>query len=173
MIFLVVVLGLFLIGSVSNSFDQQLFSALTLISTALLFTVVYDFLPEAAGYIRAFFLPAILLLIFIMGIGSNTVCPDQGSACYAPFMNNLGNLLLGRVIFYVSVPLFIGLYIEIVENKIPREEILASAGRVRALIALVLSILLPVLYNSLGDQKVITTFADLVQQLLIFNGGGD
>src|SRR5690349_10878759 len=73
-------------------------------SIALLFILVYSFLPTQLGYFKAILFAAFLFLVFLFGIGTD----DR-------LIASLPNILIGRVIYYLSVPLFIGLYLDIHE----------------------------------------------------------
>src|SRR5262249_26205579 len=83
--------------------------ALTLTSIALLFILVYDYIPCKAGYVRAVVFASFLFLIFLFGPGTD----DR-------LIASLPTILVGRVIYYLSVPLLLGIYFDI--NRSMQEE---------------------------------------------------
>ena len=149
---------------------------LTFTSIALLFILVYPILPFNAGYAKAIVFALFLFLVFLFGIGTD----DRLIAA-------LPAILVGRVIYYFSVPMLIGIYFDIQElmrkeNK--RRSTLGkgekgisfqSAGsmyfkKLQGLIgtlAGILSLVAPSIYAFLSSQSVIVTYFSLLEKLVL------
>ena len=145
-------------------------------SIALLFVLVYPFLPSASGYIKATIFAVFLFLVFLFGIGTD----DR-------LIASLPNILVGRVIYYVSVPLLIGLYIDIHEFMRNENNRLASEGKEKEPISFraasstylknlqslfgtlagILSFVLPSIYAFSASQPVLITYFDLLEKLVL------
>ncbi|MGH2371828.1 MAG: hypothetical protein ACRDI2_26955, partial [Chloroflexota bacterium] len=72
------------------------------LSIGLLFVVVYPLLPFKIGYLKAVTLALFLLLGFVAGIGTDE-----------RLITSLDGLLVGRLVYYLGVPLLIGLYFDV------------------------------------------------------------
>jgi hypothetical protein len=83
--------------------------AQSLIAIGLLFIVVYPILPFKAGYLRAVTFGGFLMLIFVVGTASD----DR-------LVTVLNTLIAGRLVYYLSVPLLIGVYFDF--DRFNREE---------------------------------------------------
>jgi hypothetical protein len=148
-------------------------------SIALLFVLVYPFLPTPSGYLKATFFAVFLFLVFLFGIGTD----DR-------LMASLPNILVGRVLYYFSVPLLIGLYIDIHEFMQNENKRLTSEGKEKEPISFraassmylknlqslfgtlagILSLVLPSLYAFSASQPVLVTYFDLLEKLVLLPG---
>ena len=72
------------------------------LAIAALYLFLYPALPFQTGYLKAASLAAYLLVIFTLGLGAD----DR-------LLSTLPALLVGRAIYYLGVPLLIGLYFDI------------------------------------------------------------
>jgi hypothetical protein len=144
-----------------------------------LFVLVYPFLPTPSGYIKATFFAVFLFLVFLFGIGTD----DR-------LMASLSNILVGRVLYYFSVPLLIGLYIDIHEFMQKENKRLTSEGKEKEPISFraassmylknlqslfgtlagILSLVLPSLYAFSASQPVLVTYFDLLEKLVLLPG---
>jgi hypothetical protein len=144
-------------------------------SIALLFVLVYPFLPSKTGYVKATIFALLLFLVFLFGTGT-----DHRLIAALP------SILVGRVIYYVSVPMLIGVYFDInnfmqKENKRLRSEgsdkkslTFQTASRmylknIQGLIctfAGILSLVAPTVYAFLSSEPVMITYFDLLVLLL-------
>jgi len=148
-------------------------------SIALLFVLVYPFLPSKSGYIKATLFAVFLFLVFLFGIGTD----DR-------LIASLPNILVGRVIYYFSVPLLIGIYIDInefmqkenkrlsTEDKEDKEKkgisFQAASGMyfknlqsIFGTLAGILSLVLPSIYAFSASQPVLVTYFDLLEKLVL------
>jgi hypothetical protein len=180
----IITVALIALSSISNSRNGLAFTLLTLIAIMLLFTILYDVIPAKAGYLKAFIFVLPLLLIFLLGIGTTNVFLPGNPTNFGTspalniilFLNQLEELLIGRTIFYLSIPLFIGLYLEFQQQKKQRGEqnirqFLNSTKSLIPLISAILSTLAPSLFELITEQEVIATFADIMEQFLIISSG--
>lgn len=154
---------------------------LALSAIALLFILLYPVLPFGPGYLKAALFGAYLLALFVLGVGSD----DR-------LITSLDSLLIGRLVYYLSVPMLIGLYFEI--NQFMREEnarrqaskepaekltIEKATGlylkRVQGLagtLSGVLSLVAPPIYALLFNQPLVTTYFDLLEKLINLSVAG-
>jgi hypothetical protein len=72
------------------------------LATGLLFIILYPILPFHIGYLKAAAFGLFLLLIFFVGIGA-----DENLA------STWQTLIIGRFVYYLGVPLLIGLFFDI------------------------------------------------------------
>jgi hypothetical protein len=182
-------LALLALGFASSSLAGLAFTLLTLLSITLLFTILYETIPGRVGYVKAFLFTLPLLLIFFLGIGTLDVSlPLPNSpfvnidlartpSRYTLFLNDMEELLVSRLIFYLSVPLFISLYLEFQhlkqQGKVQDVRQFLNSVRSRVLLVTgILSALAPSLLSLLKEQPVIATFANLMEQFLIVTTGG-
>jgi hypothetical protein len=145
-------------------------------SIALLFVLIYPFLPSTSGYIKAVLFAVFLFLVFLFGIGTD----DR-------LIASLPNLLVGRVIYYFSVPLLIGIYFDINEFMRDENQRLTREGKkeekvnfqtagglylkhlqgwLGTLVA-IFSLLAPSIYAFASSQPVITTYFSLLEKLVL------
>jgi hypothetical protein len=149
--------------------------SLTFSSIAILFVLVYPFLPSRAGYVKAIILSLFLFLVFLFGIGTD----DR-------LIGVLPSILVGRVIYYLSVPMLIGLYFDIHEVVQKENKRLASAGGEKKRVTLqsasslyfknlqgiagtlagIFSIVAPTVYAFIFSEPVFVTYFDLIRLLL-------
>jgi hypothetical protein len=150
---------------------------LTFTSVALLFVLLFPYLPFTPGYAKAGAFAIFLFLIFLFGIGT-----DQRLIVPLP------GILVGRVIYYLSVPLLIGMYLDINEymekenkrrsaegkNEKPisfqdawRQYFGNLSGSMGALTT-ILSLGAPAVYGFLSGQPVIGTYFGLLENLAVF-----
>jgi hypothetical protein len=150
--------------------------SLAFTSIALLFVLVYPFLPSRSGYIKATLFAVFLFLVFLFGIGTD----DR-------LIASLPNILLGRVLYYFSVPLLIGLYFDIHEFMQNENKRLAGEGKEQEHISFraasgmylknlqtlfgtltgILSLVLPSIYAFSASQPVLITYFDLLEKLVL------
>jgi hypothetical protein len=149
---------------------------LTFASIALLFVLVYPYLPFKMGYLKAAVFALFLFAVFLFGIGTD----DR-------LIASLPNILLGRVIYYLSMPMLIGVYLDIQafmqkENKRRSAEDeekktidfqTASSlyfkniqGIVSTLLG-ILSLVAPTAYAFLSSQPVFVTYFNLLERLIL------
>ena len=149
---------------------------LTFAGIALLFILVYPYLPWKQGYLKAAVFALILFLIFLFGIGTD----DR-------LIEFLPNLLIGRVIFYLSIPLLIGMTSDIYEFMARENKRLAAQGGQKGKITFqeaavqylrhlqgvfgtlagIASLAAPVVYGYFSNQPVIVTYFSLLQKLML------
>jgi hypothetical protein len=149
---------------------------LTFTSIALLFVLVYPFLPWKNGYLKAALFSLGLFLVFLFGIGTD----DR-------LIASLPNILVGRVIYYVSVPLLIGVYLDIHEFMQKENKKRTGEGEeaktldfqtassmyfknlrgILGTLASIVSLVAPTVYAFLSSQPVIVTYFDLLEKLVL------
>jgi hypothetical protein len=149
---------------------------LTLSSIALFFLLVYPFLPMKTGYLKAAVFSLSLFLVFLFGIGTD----DR-------LMASLPNVLVGRVIYYVSVPMLIGVYLDIYDFMKKENKRLSSENAeekaidfqtasnlyfknlrgILGAVAGVVSLVAPTVYAFLASQPVIVTYFSLLEKLVL------
>lgn len=175
----IIILALVALSPVTNTLDNVIFSLVTLLATINLFVILYELIPSSVGYYKAVLFIIPLLTIFLLGIGTASTTltgPTQGiTGHYILFLNQLDELLLGRIIYYLTVPLFIGLYLEFNHQRQQGKvkdvlQFLSSARSLMPLATAVLSALTPSLFQLITQQPVIATFADLIEQFLVISG---
>lgn len=145
-------------------------------SVAGLFVLIYPFLPFQAGYARAICLASFLFLVFLFGIGTDS-----------RLILSLPTILVGRVVYYCSVPLLIGLYFDIhafmqKENKRRTKETgekkkvtfqaagamyLKNLQGVVGTVTGILSLVAPSAYAYIFSQPVISTYFSLLEKLVV------
>jgi len=146
---------------------------------ALLFILLYPLLPFKAGSLKAIGLGLFLLAVFVLGVGSD----DR-------LMVTLNSLLAGRLVYYLSIPLLVGLYFDI--DQFRRDEAEQQNGDAEeatetlsfekaaqlylkqlkgftGTAGSILSLVAPSLYAYLFDQPIVTTYFDLLEQLISFS----
>jgi hypothetical protein len=149
---------------------------ITLVSLAVLFVLVYPFLPFQTGYMKAVLFAAFLFFLFLFGVGTSD-----------GLMLSLPNILLGRLVYYLSVPMLIGVYFDINDlmetENVRRATVEKEAkplgfreagnmlfnnlqGWVGTLVG-ILSVLAPSLYALVSNQTPITSYFSLLQQLVL------
>jgi hypothetical protein len=149
---------------------------LAFVSIALLFVLLYPFLPSDAGYIKAAIFALYLFLVFLFGIGTD----DR-------LIASLPNILVGRVIYYLSVPMLIGVYFDItafMQKEIQRQANESGErkdinfqtastmylgnlqGKVGTLVG-ILSLVAPSVYAFLSNQPVLVTYFSLLEKLVL------
>ena len=145
-------------------------------SVAGLFVLIYPFLPFQAGYARAICLALFLFVVFLFGIGTDS-----------RLLLSLPTILVGRVVYYCSVPLLIGLYFDIhafmqKENKRRTKEAgekkkvtfqaaglmyLKNLQGVVGTVTGILSLVAPSAYAYIFSQPVISTYFSLLEKLVV------
>jgi hypothetical protein len=161
--------------------DLPLLPALLLVSIVqgyvgigALFLFLYPIVPFKAGYLKAITISTFLMLVFILGVGSDS-----------QLVESLDDLIVGRFIYYAGIPLLIGLHFDIVhfmrserarqkaEGKKPEPltfraaapkffgQLKISIGTVGSVAALVV----PGLYARAMDDPLVTTYFDLLERL--------
>jgi hypothetical protein len=150
---------------------------LVLVSVGVLFIVLYPLLPSHIGYVRAAWLALFLLVLFAFGIGGD-----------ARLVASLEELLFGRLVLYLGVPLIIGMYFDLVQTaQAPRSRDggLAEGGAgpnpalgetwktyVRDLrgqigtVGALASVLAPGVYSFVTGSPLLATQFDLIDRLL-------
>jgi len=145
-------------------------------SIALLFVLIYPYLPTQTGYLKASLFAIFLFLVFLFGIGTD----DR-------LIASLPSILMGRVIYYFSVPMLIGISFDIndymarenerlaQENKENESISFTAAGRLyfknlQGLVGTltgILSLVAPSLYAYLASQPVFVTYFSLLEKLVL------
>ena len=148
---------------------------ITFSSIAWLFILIFPFLPFRTGYLKAAVFSLFLFLVFLFGIGANTRLIDS-----------LSNLLIGRFIYYVSVPMLIGIYLDIHEFMQQENERLSPEGEgnkrltlreassqyfknlqgIMSTLAGIASLVAPTIYTFLSGQPAMITYFDLLEKLV-------
>jgi hypothetical protein len=148
---------------------------LTFAGIALLFILVYPYLPFRQGYLKAAVFALVLFLVFLFGVGTD----DR-------LIEFLPNLLIGRVIYYLSMTLLIGITLDIYEFMERENKQLAAQGSKKqkmrfqeaagqylkkfqgavGTLAVIASLALPTVYSYFSNQPVIITYFGLLQKLI-------
>ena len=149
---------------------------LIITAIALLFACLYDWFKigdwEPPVYIKAGIFMLLLLVIFFAGIGSHQVkLTGNSNISFALFLGKQAELLIGRVIFYLGVPLLIGVFIEYkkVKHTDPDLNIIKYVGNYRPIISIVgaiLSILAPGFLKLISQQEALITLGQIFDQIL-------
>ena len=149
---------------------------LTFSSIALLFILVYPYLPFERGYQKALVFALVLFLVFLFGIGTD----DR-------LIEFLPNLLIGRLIYYLSMPMLLGITFDIYEfMERENKQLSAQAGKkqevtfraaaglylknfqgVFGTLAGIVSLVAPAVYGFFSSQPVIVTYFGLLQKLML------
>jgi hypothetical protein len=149
---------------------------LTFTGIASLFVLVYPYIPSRVGYLKATFFALFLFLIFLFGIATD----DRLIAA-------LPTMLVGRILYYFSVPLLIGVYFDIDEYMQKENKRRAKAGTdterisfqtasslylrnlqgVTSTLAGIISLVVPSLYAFLSSQPVLGTYFNLLEKLIL------
>lgn len=175
----IIILALVALSPVTNPLNAIIFNLVTLLAISILFIILYQFLPTSVGYYKAILFIIPFIFIFLLGIGAASIpltSPTNSTTShFVLFLNQLGALILGRLIYYLTVPLFIGLYLEYTQQRQRGQvenlrQFLVSAKSLIPLITAVLSALAPSLFQLFTQQPIIATFADLIEQFLIISG---
>ncbi len=139
-----------------------------------LFIMVYPVLPFKAGYLKALTLALFLLALFIFGTGAD----DR-------LVSTFESLIVGRLVYYISVPLLIGLYFDIVQFMRVEQAKLDAEGksgtpltieqaapmyfkRVQGLIGTIgalASLVAPGAYAVFAGTPLVTTYFDILGKL--------
>src|SRR5262249_4984780 len=77
------------------------------VAQAALFLVLYGVLPSRIGYIKALTFGAYLCAMFLIGVGA-----DQRLIVTLP------QLVIGRAVYYLSVPVLIGIYLDLRQHPL-------------------------------------------------------
>ena len=181
----IILIALIAISPGMTSLGGIVYTLTTFIGSALLFASLYDFLP-GQGLVKALVYSIPLWLIFVFGIGTsdrglnllNDPSIDSIAMRYALYFQQFPALLVGRVVFYLTVPLLVALFIEFKERQKlqpPGEQgftFRSSLSDFQSKLTLgsaVLSALVPSLYTLATQQPAITTLVDVLGKLT--NGG--
>jgi hypothetical protein len=144
---------------------------MTFLALGALFLVVYPLLPSRIGYIKALAFGAYFLVLFLVGIGADE-----------RLIVTLPQLTIGRAIYYLAVPVLIGVYLDLTYRPTaatsgkpaqpalttPSSTADAYLDRLRSRIGAVgaiVSILAPSLYASVAKSPVVASYLDLLNQL--------
>jgi hypothetical protein len=145
-------------------------------SIAGLFVLVYPYLPGGAGYLKAVAFALFLFIVFLFGVGTD----DR-------LITLLPGILTGRVIYYFSVPLLIGLYLDIDSFMQNENRRLAAEGgekkrlsfrtaggmylkNLQSLLGTIMgvaSLVLPTIFAFTSSQPVLVTYFDLLEKLVL------
>jgi hypothetical protein len=151
---------------------------LTFSSVAVLFVLVYPYIPLKTGYLKAAAFALFLFLIFLFGIATD----DR-------LIASLPDLLVGRVVYYLSVPMLIGVYLDINEFMQKENKRLSGEGKekealdfrtasslylkdLRGLLSTaagIVSLVAPTVYAFVSDQPVFATYFDLLEKLVVLS----
>lgn len=152
---------------------------ITFASIAWLFVLVFPFLPFKTGYLKAAVFALILFVVFFFGIGSDVRLIDS-----------LSNILIGRFIYYVSVPMLIGIYLDIHEFMQQENQRLSPEGEekkgitlreastqyfknlqgIMSTLAGIVSLVAPTVYTFLSGQPVMVTYFNILEKLISLPG---
>jgi hypothetical protein len=140
------------------------------LATGLLFALSYPLLPFRQGYLKAVALALWLLLIFLVGVGSDE-----------RLVSTLPTLVVGRLVYYLSIPLLIGLFLDIEQFRTGQpagdkpgpltfgqaastylKRVQGQLGAVSAIAVIVV----PRVFALVSGQPLLTSYFDLLQQLL-------
>jgi hypothetical protein len=147
---------------------------MSFIALGALFIVVYPLLPSGIGYIKALVFGVYFLILFLVGVGADE-----------RLIISLPQLTIGRAMYYLAVPVLIGVYLDLTYRPtvIPAPiagEPAASASpppsrgagtyldRLRTQIGMVgaiVSILAPSIYAAVAKSPVVASYFDLLNQL--------
>ena len=133
------------------------------LALGLLFLVVYPLLPFGVGYLKALVFGAYLGALFLVGVGADE-----------RLIVTLPQLLIGRAVYYLSVPVLIGIYLDLKQHSPrPQSDPVADAKpyleRLRTqinVVGAIVSILAPAVYASVAKSPVVTSYFDLLNQLV-------
>ncbi|HEX7588233.1 MAG TPA: hypothetical protein VF478_07955 [Anaerolineae bacterium] len=146
-----------------------------------LFILVYPVLPFKSGFLKALALALFLLSLFIVGTGAD----DR-------LISTFESLIVGRLVYYVSVPLLIGLYFDIVQFMRTEQEKQVADGktaapltidqaapmyfkRIQGLVGTVgalASLVAPGAYALFAGTPLVTTYFDILGKLAAVSLGG-
>lgn len=138
---------------------------------ALLFILLYPIIPSEVGYIKALVFALFFLLIFLFGVGTEN-----------RLIYSLPTVLVGRGVYYLSIPLFLGIYFDAPEtkrklhgavgvseektgqndNKSSWQQLLRLMENWRGILALVVPS-----YVFIFDQPMIATYFNLLERLVL------
>lgn len=151
---------------------------LSLTSIGILFILVYPALPSDTPYVKAMVFGFFLWLIFLLGVGGD----DR-------LITSLGSILVGRLVFYLSVPLLISLHEQALARLPASEEgremdmplskrvsktLRDSFSDMKSLwdtLSAPISILAPAVYSAVFGQPMFSTYFDLLDALIKFSVG--
>jgi len=149
------------------------------LAIGLLFVVLYPLLPTSLGYLKALVLAVFLSLLFALGIGAD-------NRLIATFVT----LFVSRFIYYLSIPLLLGLFIDIHTSLEQEQRKRIADGKpatsitfreaadlyfkdVRAIASSALtlaSIIAPSIYAAVTGTPLVSTYFDVLDQWLRFPG---
>ena len=152
-------------GGLLAPFFVFLSIALSFVSLALLFLLLYPLLPFQAGYLKASCFAVAVFLIFLLGIGTNRI-----------FLSAPISIFMGRFIYYLSIPLLITFYLEVENSNQAQKQGFGSAALTYMkelkskvmVVASIVSILAPSLYALAKEQPFLTNYYTLLELLLSF-----
>ena len=127
------------------------------LALAALFLVIYPLLPFSVGYLKALVFGAYLVALFLVGVGADE-----------RLIITLPELLIGRAVYYLSVPVLIGIYLDLKQHARPASDAKPYLERLRTQINIagaIASILAPAIYASVAKSPVVTSYFDLLNQL--------
>jgi len=145
-----------------------------LIAISLLFVYLYPILPFKPGYLKAFAFSLLLLLIYLVGVAGDH-----------RLILTLEKLAIGRLVYYLSLPLLIGLYFDVIDSMKKEEQRLAAEGvkgepltfgkaipiyfgnlkGILATLGKLAAILAPGIYSALAGNPVVITYFDLLDAM--------
>jgi hypothetical protein len=142
---------------------------MTFLALGGLFLLVYPLLPSRIGYIKALAFGAYFLILFLVGVGADE-----------RLIVSLPQLTVGRAMYYLAVPVLIGIYLDLRYRPLPAPPVPPTAspspgsgagayldslrGRISTVGAIV-SILAPPIYAAVAKSPVVTSYFDLLNQL--------
>jgi hypothetical protein len=139
------------------------------LAQAGLFLLVYPLLPGRTGYVKALAFGGYLLVLFLLGVGADE-----------RLIVSLPQLAIGRAVYYLSVPVLLGVYLDLKQRSLGRTSGASGAAadpgpdtktyfeRMRAQINLVggvASILAPPIYAAITRSSVVSSYFSLLDQL--------
>jgi hypothetical protein len=151
---------------------------LSFLSTGALFLLLYPLLPFNDGSLKAVFFSIVLLSLFTFGIGSDN-----------RLVTSLEQLLVGRSIYYLSVPLLIGVILDVkqaIASKEPEVQATPEAAQespanrfrnrlkqyleqqehILSILGALISLVAPALYAATLNQPLVTTYFQILRVLI-------
>jgi hypothetical protein len=152
---------------------------LSFLTTGALFVMLYPLLPFEAGPLKAVFFALALLSLFTFGIGSDN-----------RLVTGLEQMLVGRFIYYLSIPLLIGVILDVkqmiagepepekkgISEKEPEspmsrlrnglKQYLEQQERILSTVGALVSLAAPTLYATIFNQPLVTTYFQILRVLI-------
>jgi hypothetical protein len=149
-------------------------------SIGLLFVMLFPVLPFRSGFLKAVTFSLFLWLVFVVGLGAD----DR-------LLANWEHVAIGRFIYYLSVPLLIGLYADV--NKVASARLgqqgesedstrssfdtetsvgIGQIQRIAGGVAAIATLVTPAAYTLVTGVSVVTPFFQLMAEIAALSAGG-